>query len=373
MTRSTKRTRSDVRPGFPWALAVALALALLVELAVARHAPTFMNDQWIQLGEKLRWAESDARADVLVLGDSSTIAGLQPARVEQALGAGTRVLNLGLTGTGPTGAEMLLRRYLANHEPPGLVVLAHSPISLMEARPELFLKYPLTHLLGPGEMLRAARDSRDPHVVLVWVASRLPSYRYRNGLLTGAVSLVLDRSPRLRHRIYALMGISTNALARQRFDWGFAQRAQRNASVLERVRAGAGWYYSSEYALPGERLPAAHTDRHPPFLAVRREVQALRRTLDLAEDAGVRVLVVPAPLPRWLASEILAGGGAERLERLRTRLVGGRSKLYLVSDPVLTMDHRYFADPRHLNPEGAALYTTRITPLVVQAYRGDAP
>jgi hypothetical protein len=84
---------------------------------------------------QMRRSHSIRPADVLVLGDSSALYGIDPRFLEAALGAGA-VESLAAIGPArPPGFAKLLANYLARHPAPRLVLLVLHPLGLMHAVP----------------------------------------------------------------------------------------------------------------------------------------------------------------------------------------------------------------------------------------------
>jgi hypothetical protein len=356
----------------PRALLWALALILVIEAIVAMSDERFANGTVLLYREKLRWADGAASGDVLVFGDSSAVAAVRPSEIESYLPADTRVLNFGLTATGPTGSEIVLRRYLDTHEPPWLVVLSYAPRSLTDDPPEFFVKYALTHLIGPGDIVRVSYRSSDPKYLLIWGLSRIPSYRYREDLGTASLSLLFGSFPALEPHYYQYLGWEENPTNDYRFRWFYHDRVGRNRGLLESLREEGGWHYFKEYAIPGEVLPADLPLYSPPFEGVRREAIALDALLTLCDQEGIPVLVVPSarPAARW--ASLQAEDGAERFAQFWRVAFTRHPTVRHTAEQAVGWPHRFFSDGAHLNPEGASRYAELVGPIVARALARSA-
>jgi len=355
---------------WPRALLTACVLIALVEALVASQSERFMDATPLMYREKLRWVDAPRPAEVVVFGDSSAVAAVRPSQIEAFLPAGVRVLNLGMTAVGPTGAEILLRRYLRAGASPKLAVLSFSPRSLTDDPPAFFVSYPLTHLLDAASLARVIVRSSRPAYALSWALSRLPSFRYREDLETGALSLIFDRLPELEPRYFDSLGWSGNPINYDRFQWRYTRRSQRNRELGEALRREQGWHYFREYALPSERLPDGLPLDSPPFEGARREAIALDRFLALCESHRVTVLVVPSARPAARMRALDAEGGDRRFRAFWNAMFVAHTNVHHTKQQALAWPHRYFADGAHVNPEGDERYGDLVGPLVARVYAG---
>jgi acyl carrier protein len=373
---------SSSEPGLPRALLVALAVVACVEWAVGASATRFMESQPLVYETKLAALDGALRGDVVFLGDSTSVAAVLPAAVQQAFPEDARAVNLALPGSGPVVAEYLLDRLLAGgREPPRLLVLAFSTLSFTEWR-ENFVEYPLTHLLPAGPVLRAAIAERDPGYLLEWLATRLPSVRHREELKSGALSLLFDRWPGLTDPWRALTGNDDHGML---FRWNYERRSLRNRRLAEDLLRQRGWRLFEEMRLPsGELGREVRFDRgpfrFPPFAPTPREERALARLLERCRERGIPVLVLPAAQPRALALALAREGGGERLDAFARRHFGAATGAPAPLGLALPWPHRYFADLAHVNEAGLARYTETILPALRDAAarltappRADAP
>ena len=357
---------------WPLALLGVIGVVACVELAVGVTARSFMESQPLIYETKLAALDAGALSgEVIVLGDSTAVAALRPAALDEALPAGWRIVNLALPGSGPVVGEYLLRRILAARSEgplPRLVVLHYSTLSYTEWRPN-FVEYPLTHLLPLGPVLRAAWAERDPGYLLEWVATRLPTLRHREELKSGALSLLFDRWPALADRYRAITGDAADAA---RFRWQHARRAERNRRLAQDLLRERGWRLFEEMHVPGGELDAAvRYDRglfhFPAFAAAPREERALARLLDLCERRRIPVLVLPAAQPQALAQALDRDGGGERLDAFALRAFGGRGRVAMPLGLRMPWPHRYFGDLAHVNEEGVRRTTREVLPALREA------
>jgi hypothetical protein len=313
-------------------------------------------------------ASAGPPVDVLLLGDSTAVAALETREIERALG-GAQVYNFALPATGPSGGEAILRRYLRTHAPPRLVVLGFTPWALLDRR-DLFEGFVMPVLLGPSDAVRAAWRDRRLGYVLSWLADRWPTYRYRDDLRSGALSLLLDAVPDAKPRASALLGYAKDPTSQYAFRFFYTARAERNAQFLAELERDGGWHYWRETAFPGERLQEDFdfAVRDPAFVPSPRETAALDALLDSCASAGIPVLMVPMPQPQGRLRAMAARGDFERFEAFWRDVAGRHPNLRRPGQLVKPAPHAWFADNTHLNPEGASLYTQAVLPLLSTVY-----
>jgi hypothetical protein len=138
-------------------------------------------------------------------------------------------------------------------------------------------------------------------------------------------------------------------------------------AAVQSMQRNRGWYFiDGQSHFPGDRLPDGFrlgTDRpdvidDPAFFPRGPEFERLNR---LATQYSMRVFLVPsyhrigelAPSPDYAASV--------------ARRMAGFSGFTVVGPNYFLLANRYFSDPVHLNPEGAAVYTTQLAGILALA------
>ncbi|HWE49816.1 MAG TPA: hypothetical protein VG273_08510 [Bryobacteraceae bacterium] len=154
-------------------------------------------------------------------------------------------------------------------------------------------------------------------------------------------------------------------LARERGGVPALYRYGENA--VQSMQQNRGWYFiEGQSHYPGDRLPDSFhlgTDRpdvidDPAFLPRGPEFERLNR---LASRYSMRVFLVPSyhrigelgPSPDYAASV--------------ARRMAGFPRFTVIGPNYFLLASRYFSDPVHLNPEGAAVYTTRLAGILAPA------
>lgn len=252
------------------------------------------------------------RNRVMVFGYSKLLSALRPAELDAAVGPGFRSYNLGLPGE--VHFLPILEAALAAGNVPTHVLLTLSWDDKREAS-------------GFADLVR------DDNTLVNTL------FPFRNLPRDAALFLVQNRN-RLSEAVRDV-------------------EVQRSAMLEDR-----GWYFiKSQSHYPGDRLPddfALPTD-HPAHAAIRAiplQSAARARLEQLARQYGFQVLLVPmfyrageaAPPPAADAARLTVIS-----ERPLIRVLGPD---YFIYPPAL------FADPQHMNPTGAAVYTADLAKLL---------
>jgi hypothetical protein len=252
------------------------------------------------------------RNRILVFGNSKLMASFRPDEFDAAIGPGTRSVNLALPGDG---------RFLP---------LLEAALAAGNVPTHVFLSVAWDAQASPPTLLDRLHDDSA-------IADRLMPFR----------RLARD--------------VTTFAFL-NRFD--FARGYRDAESERERMLAQRGWYFiHSQSHYPGDRLPDDYrlpTDRADwtDLRAVPQRSLVRSRLEELARDHGFVVTLIPSYAR---VGEIAPPASAD-LERLA---IVSRSPLIEIAGPD---DWLYpaadFADPVHLNPSGARLYTQDLARLL---------
>jgi hypothetical protein len=369
-------TQNSVERGFPWAFAAALVATLLLGAWLGAIAPSYVDSQSLVYMEKLRRAEQGPAVDVMILGASQSVAAIQPAVLAKALPPGTRIYNFGAPAMAPSGGEVLLRRYLDAHAPPRLLVLAFAPMMYGDRRGE-FERFTLKDALGPREVWLAIRADHRPGYLLGWLATRIGTVRYRDGLTSALLAGLLDHAPALRPAVYDWLGYpADNAPSEYRFEWRYAHRAERNRALREQLEEDLGWHSWKESAFAGERggrgAPGWKSQEMPapvkPFEPSPRERAAVLRMLDLCEEHHIAVYVPTMPHAAWFAQALRAGPGETALRAFWSDLAS-HPGVTVASSPTRNYPAHLFSDSMHLDPKGAARFSRELRVPLARVYR----
>ena len=311
-------------------------------------------------------AASDARTDVLVMGDSRIYAGLDPTAAHRGSGQTLRFINAGVPGTTPRCWYYFLQRvdpsatrYRALVVPVDTYGDNDSAIGSIDGDQRRQDLHYLALSLAPWEIPR--------------LADSFPGLRTK--LTTGADLLL--RGPLLRDDIQAFI-----LNPRARFRAIEAARAGQPYSPLARhprtgtlqglavdfvrdtIRYPASVPPDERAAMPDQVLRIAHAD--PVYAAYRREW--LYPIVQRYVDAGTPVIFVRIPTrPAHRHSGDPLGGSLALLAR------NGAAR-FLAAQPYIALEQPgLFADHDHLNQRGSVLFSQQLGHDVALALASAAP
>jgi hypothetical protein len=356
---------------WPWALVAAIAIAMAVEAGLWTGRRSFLSADDLIFDVKLERVEGGFADDVIVLGASEGMAGVRP----ELLGSLPRdltVYNYALPGMGPSGGDILLRRHLAAGSGTRALILTYSAATLGDTDILFGWEGRIRLLYRAGDVLKAVGDELPPAETLTWLATRLPSVRFRRSVKETLLSLLLDVAPPLEDPLRRRMGFGDGPLSHYKFAWLYRERAERNRRLAADLAADRGWRYFRDHALPGERLPERARLRSRALNIRESERRALARIVARCRDAGIRVVVAPVPLPRSLVDQ-LGEPALALMESLFEELYANQPHVVVHGDPLRAWPHRRFSDRLHLNPQGAARFTHELEPTLSALLVGRGP
>jgi hypothetical protein len=328
------RTRpSERRPGrAPWGLIGMLGLVWLAEGIVARYEQDWrplMAWSWATASRAAR--QEAVGCEVLCLGDSQVQMGVLPRVLDERLGA--RAYNLAIWRGQPASSYFLLRRALASGARPRAVVAGFFPGLL--ASPARVNASLWTELLEGPEWLDLLWTARDPRLAAYTIGRwLLPSLAARDEVRAEAAAVLGRRANPSRAKTLAY-----------RRNW----RANRGAQATDKQinfrddggdpdagRRLAGWRCRPE------------NDAY------------LRRFLDLAARHEIPVYWLLAPLSPATRARRDQNGLEAEYTRFVRGMQAGYPGLTIVDARSLDLDKEVFADPVHLDAQGAAALSAEV-------------
>lgn len=319
-------------PRLPLGLVGMVALLILCESCLARHALDLMHDvpfSW-RWGAEMATREAP-RSEILCFGDSLVKCGVAPRVVADR--TGRTMWNLAVTGGRPACSYFLLRRALdAGARPVALVIDG----DLLYANP-FEMPYLWPQLATPLEAIEMAWVGKNPRFFarygLAWL---LPSVRGRYEIRTTLLAAVQGQTTRLR---------SDSELADR--NW----MANRGTSI-----APPSVQLSSLAAQPFDASPAAvpvpgHWSCHP----VNRIY--LDKFLDLAASRGIPVFWVFPPHYRMLEAYFDRPNWSGLQRRFVRERVDRYPNLVVIDGLHANYDRTVVMDVSHLNQRGAVAYS----------------
>jgi hypothetical protein len=282
------------------------------------------------------------RENVLFMGSSKILAGIIPQQFDEATGGRTYSWNLSLPALTIGPHYFMLKDYLQHNPPPEYIVL------------KLSARY---------------GDS----------AGIFDSYGIQGATVEEILSYALNRPNKnvVWNYFFPWRLYRNSAIEYMRARWNDPQSLEllrsRNRAIVEKMFQDRGYYFIREQAVPSGCLPddyRAPGDGTPEKGIDFDRDPYVHKFFDLAEQSGIRVLVVEPPyrpgeipqrtsMPAW---------GHKLLAQYRNvHLADGAWKLKIY-------ENRLFSDPVHPNPEGAKRFTREIYSEFIEAFgAGEIP
>jgi hypothetical protein len=323
LTSEDERWRS-FRRGFATFCVLSVALwillyALYVAFPFVRNGADIVTQSKVDYLETKDIFSAGARVRVLVFGDSRTLASFDPATYSENLPPDVEAFNAGR----PANARFLL-----------------------------FLK----HILDRG--------TRPTHVLVAVPPIDEREIGWRDYLEHDKLMIDLLFPFRTMPRDLAIF------LFEARRGGGIGETYREYARTAKQMIDAKGYYFIKGQSLfPGNRLPDGYRlptdtpDKLPPR-KIDPDAPAFRELARLAEANGFAVIFIPLP---YRNGEFAAPDPS--VPDAPTPL-GSTPGFYVAGPSHWLYEPRYFSDPVHLNPEGAALYSRRLAALTAPFFRG---
>lgn len=261
--------------------------------------------------------------DYLLIGDSVQKTGIDPKGVSKDL------LSLGLPGAKPQSLYILLRRYLKRHRPPKAIFLFIDPHNMYDAF-FVILKYFVT----------------------------IPEY----------ISIWKDLSWKERFHFFMRYWVSLDEriLSVPKRDI----YPHSNSEFIRQLKLNRGFMPSprSERSIEDDYFTKTN-DRYEQTISIdERDFKYLDKLISLARANGIKVIFLGDLLPKELHN-ILEKTAFNRDFLLFLEIVRRRyPEVYIVDEPILYLENKYFGDPSHVNKEGSRIYTEYFKNRVFEPY-----
>lgn len=375
-----------------------------VALATAANEldlPTF-NSQ--QLDQKLalyyqRVAE-EGPPDVLVLGSSRALRGVDPAALSEALAElgydDVSVFNFGINGATAQVAELVLQRLLTPEQLPKLIIWADGARALNSGREDVTYNGIVSsdgyQLLATGAVLApsSSTHSSNAHANrsaagLVaslgasyqsldrWLsdqlADRIPTYDQRDRLkaLLQQEAMATLPTPPLDQQVR--QAGSPNAEASQLSDLALTEdMVDINGFLPLDLQFNPATYYQ-EYA----RVSGDFDRDYDAFRLQGQQTESLESLLTLTHEYGVPVVFVNLPLTDQYLDPARLQHEQDFKQYMQTVALSQEHLIFRDLGEAWPTEYRYFSDPSHLNRYGAYAVALRLAqdPMIPWAMLSD--
>ncbi|HTL70909.1 MAG TPA: hypothetical protein VL404_06425 [Candidatus Eisenbacteria bacterium] len=356
-------TRTFDRTRFPWALCLAAAAGLILEVGLFSKAYLLADRNNMAIVYKKHQVEHERLdADVVIFGESGTLS-LNPAVMEREIGGAYSIRNSGVRDMGYTRVlPLMLRQYLRHQPKPRLI--------LFNIRPDHFYLEKETLDERTLQMVRRYVDLED-----LWEVSdrKIPMLKsYAQNLL-----------PSLNYRVFIVA-----SLPEPFRDWRntrvdlleplpFRERLRRARGVLKTIEETKGHYdvqddseiYTPERMNAERGIGEVRRDRVYPSS---REVE---RVIAMAQERGIPVIYYLIPVNPYRANWARE---TRYFENVEARLDEFEKKYpcftyFRVAD--FGYDADLFADRAHLNARGSEKFSRdfirAVDPVIRRKLKGE--
>ena len=352
--------------GFPWALAIALGIVLVVEILIRGAQPRHLISY--QYGEDEYYAAANhldayGPADIAFLGSNRTKEGIAVPEVTADLEA-EGYSDLTVANYSSAGAladeTRALADYMLARGRPRLILCGVTPRMLLGNEPRVARS---AIFWDRSDWLLAFGENRSA------AASVWPTV-FRNRLGKTYRTLEYRRKP-------TSVAADTRRAFEQRQLGGptFSARQILDGEVLPSPLNGqftGRQTYEAEHSLVTRPIDEAHVQRYVGRLLIDgsyvlgdlrvRELEAL---VAACGETGVQLVFFEAPLSEILLRNLPEGVYEEFLDRMWRLTEGGPAWFVTVDDLQLSFDDTEFAEQSHLNLAGARKLTRALTERVI--------
>lgn len=285
--------------------------------------PSFASDRLDQeLQLYLQYLRTHGKPDILVMGSSRSLQGIDPAAMEAALAEqgypGLKVYNFGINGATAQVMNLLVQEILTPEQLPKLIIWGDGSRAFNEGRPDRTYQQILT---SPGYQRLAQGDRPIPARTTDW---EIPTFvTTANKELSGSVAAAMAETP-----------IQTD-LTPQGFQ-----------VVMEE-------YNPALYFQRFPRVPGSYDGDYLNFSLAGGQTSATVNLANFAKQHGITLVFVNLPLTQDYLDPIRRTYESQ-FQRHMWQLANQQGFMFrdLSQVPEL-MKNSYFADPSHINHQGA--------------------
>lgn len=299
--------------------------------AVYKDGAAVICEQKRKAVRKNLFPSSPDRQNILFMGNSVTLAGLLPEYFDSLNGGKSLSYNLSLPAL-PLGPQyFMLKDYLRNNKAPDYIIIY--PVFDYGDTRNFFDKYAIQGIKFPQEIISYLLHRDNKVVVMNYV---FPMNLYNVHMI--------------RYLFYLL-----------KEPGAIAEKKAYNQLITSLMVKSKGYYFIREQAaFPGDRLPdqyrQAKDSNMAPYDYDPDKDYYAKIFFDLAKEKNIKVLMIQKYARHYTTAQydkepVYFSKIAARYPNVK--YVKGAYKIRF-------MENRYFADPTHLNPEGARIYTNEV-------------
>lgn len=329
--------------------------------------PTF-NNQLLdnQLVLYLSYIAALGPPDILIVGSSRSLQGVDPKQMQQALAVkgfgGLKIFNFGVNGATVQVIDLLLRRILTEEQLPKLIVWADGVRAFNSGRVDrtynLILASPgYKRLLAGDRPLSGITPSNRPDALLTATPPPNPNPVADTNLdeisQEGSQFSITLLKSQASSETNPSQNLAQNTLGGLTPDYS-AAAIDANGFLPVNIRFNPAIYYRQK-----PRVAGAYDSDYSAFRLGGQQEVALNNLMIFAKQRRIPVFFINLPLSRdYLDRTRLRA--EQQFRPYMVRQSGAKGFIFLDLSRAWTNQNGYFADPSHLNRYGAAVIARQI-------------
>lgn len=318
--------------------------------------PTF-NNQLLdnQLVLYLSYVAAVGPPDILIVGSSRSLQGVDPRQMQQALAArgisGKKIFNFGVNGATAQVIDFLVRRLLTQDQLPKLIVWADGVRAFNSGRTDrtynLILASPGYQRLISGDRPQSSSPPDDPNTIHAKSLNNLVAQNQINNVAPNTFSS-FNLLPFNSEKIIAqnnVEGLTT--------DYSIAA-VDANGFLPVNIRFNPVIYYRQK-----PRVAGLYDADYAAFQLGGKQEVALNNLMIFAKQRRISVVFVNLPLSQDYLDRTRQRY-EQQFRRYMQRQATAKGFVFIDLSGQWRNQNGYFADPSHLNRFGAAAVANRI-------------
>ncbi|TVP67296.1 MAG: DUF1574 domain-containing protein, partial [Nodularia sp. (in: Bacteria)] len=333
-----------------------------------------------QLNEQLalykqRVAKNGKAADVLIIGSSRALRGIDPVALSQALAnqgyANIDVFNFGINGATAQVVDLIIRQVLEPSELPKLILWADGSRAFNSNREDITFQA-IAESEGYKQVMQkafAAVENDSPGQPEVVQEPNVNSYQTVNEWLNQAVSSVFI-SYQNRDKIQSLLHKQLLAMPLVRYTQAMASQTQLTPDDAAIDVTQQAVDFDGFLALSMRFDPSKHYQKHPRvagnydndyryFQIEGEQDAAFQRVLQFTQSRDISLVFVNMPLTSDYLDPVRTKY-EQKFQQHMLSLATNPNFIYRDLSQVWPKNNNYFSDPSHLNRFGAYQVSKRL-------------
>lgn len=348
--KSNDRTAPNSTSEYPARLSnfiLPLPPLVLPELLLPPYNFPSFNSQRLdqELRLYLQYLRTHGKPDILIVGSSRSLQGIDPTALEEALAVqghpGLKIYNFGINGATAQVTNLLLQEILTPEQLPRLIIWGDGSRAFNDGRPD----QTYSQITASAGYQRVARGDRP-------IPSRTTDWEIPTFVTTANKSLANS----------AAVAAAEDVIAADLTQQGFQIVSEQ--------------YDPRRYYQRYPRVPGQYDNDYQNFNLLGKQTEATVSLAAFARDHGITLVFVNLPLTRGFLDSVRKNHEAEFQQHMWQLASQAQFMFRDLSQHPELVQNSYFADPSHINRHGAravALQLAEDTTIPWHLARPDSP